>query len=104
MRVLRILVPVLVILVILAGLTWFGSTPQRSSAQNFIQSPTRLELTKGDDSPWDPGDERDPHPSPRPKHGKSAHKMIILAQNKPDKPWDPGDESHKETGGRLCKA
>ena len=89
MKKIRLLLPLVMLVAVLAGLTWLAlSQPSRGTPGTGSQA-----ISRGDDSPWDPGDETDPHPKPHSKHNEAGGKGILLADKDGDKPWDPGDEA-----------
>jgi hypothetical protein len=100
MRIARYLIPLIILIALLASLTWLAFKPKEISIHS---SPSR-EISQDSDDPWDPGDERDPNPKPH--GGKSvstkAKNASMLSQRKgDDRPWHPGDESELPGGGTL---
>ena len=104
MKILKFLLPTIALLAITLCLTWtaFSRPSSHADRLNAIRSShtTPAEISKkGDDGPWDPGDERGPHPKPHRKHiAAGPQKAVYLAQKKSDGPWDPGDESPDSVG------
>jgi hypothetical protein len=96
MKLLKFLIPALVLLALAVGF----HCPQGKAGVGSDR-PASFWTVASDDDPWDPGDERDPHPKPpSKKHISMGSSQVLLAGKGDDKPWDPGDESHKRKGAR----
>jgi hypothetical protein len=89
MKIYKLTIPILFLLALAALFAMPAVSHNINSAMQM-----RMPVADGGDSPWDPGDENDPHPKPHAKRvDTSAFHSALICQKKGDNPWDPGDES-----------
>ena len=90
MKLLKLLIPILSVLTFAAIVAWLVCAPNSPIGYGKVPS----EICKKGDNPWDPGEEKDPHPKPHPKSIQTnSFRLILLCQKSGDDPWDPGDEA-----------
>jgi len=100
MRIARYLIPLLILIALIVSLSWLAFKPATHEASS--RAAARADIHVHDDGPWDPGDERDPHPRPHTKSvgAKIQNATFITDKRDGDAPWDPGDVGSHRRGGK----